>query len=108
MPSHEHSHSGLFGSISLVSLWQVITELLKHGPSWELIPPILGGLIGLIGVCNIALNDREKRRQARAKFDAELTRAALDAAARWREPEHVQAALDDAARRRANDSPSRN
>lgn len=82
MAPHESSHSGLFGSVSLVSLWQVFMELLKHGPSWEVIPPLLGSIIGLIGVINIALNDRERRRQDRLKFDAGLNQAALEAAAR--------------------------
>jgi len=80
--THPHSHTGLFGAISAGSLWQFLIGLRNHAPSWELVPPLLIGLVGLFGVVNTCLNDRHRRAVERIRLDAELARAAEEAAAR--------------------------
>lgn len=82
--AHAQTQTALFGSISLGSGWQILISLRSHAPSWELVPPLLVGLIGLVGALNTAVNDWHRRRQERARLDAELSQAALDAATRRR------------------------
>lgn len=108
MTQHAQAQTALFGSISLGSVWQVLVSISKHAPNWELVPPILVGLIGLVGALNTALNDRHRRRREREELDAQLAQAAADAAARRESFERFRALITETPSARAMDGPSLN
>lgn len=57
---------------ALGSVWWVLDALYRHGPSWQLVPPILIGFVGLIGASKGWLNDAQARRHAEDLHRARL------------------------------------
>ena len=44
-----HALSVVHGSTAGGALWWIIDQLVKHGPSWSLVPPILMGSAACVG-----------------------------------------------------------
>lgn len=54
------------------ALWWIVDQLLRHGPSWELIPPILFGTAAVIGAVKNWLDGAQARRIALEEHRAKL------------------------------------
>jgi hypothetical protein len=70
-----HDASGQFGiyaTSTVGSLWWAIDFLYRHGPSWEVMPPILVGAASLIGAVRAYLNDKQGRKHADERHRAEM------------------------------------
>jgi hypothetical protein len=75
--THDHgSETSLFATNAAASGWWLVDLLVRHGPSWQIVPPILIGTASLLGAAKGYLNDRQARRHAeeRHRLDIELRR----------------------------------
>lgn len=62
--SHHH-HVELFATSTLfTTVWWSLDVLVKHGPGWELVPPLVGALASLGFAVNAVLTGRQARRHA--------------------------------------------
>lgn len=52
----------LFATNVGASVWWASDLFYRHGPSWEIVPPILIGGASLLGAMRGMLNDRQARR----------------------------------------------
>ncbi len=62
--------------------WWVIQQLIEHGPSWQVIPPMLFGVAAVFGAVRSYQDGSQKRRHAEADHQARLRR--LEQVARYR------------------------
>lgn len=62
----------LFSVICVGEVWQLAAELLRHGPSWESVPPLLLALAALIGAVRNYLDGAQARRHAEDEHRAKL------------------------------------
>jgi hypothetical protein len=78
---HEHhdipQQVGLFAASALGAVSWTIGEIARHGPSWNLVPPILIGVASVLGAVRGLLNDAQARRHKDERHRAEM--AALHA-----------------------------
>jgi len=55
------AQTSIFATNVAASAWWVGDLLYRHGPSWQLVPPILIGAASLIGAIRGYANDRQAR-----------------------------------------------
>ena len=62
--SHEFlpPQTSIFASNAAASAWWTGDLLYRHGPSWQLVPPILIGTASLLGALRGYANDRQMRK----------------------------------------------
>jgi hypothetical protein len=71
---HDHNPtSKLFAVHAGGALWWIVDQLSRHGPSWELVPPILFAVAAVIGAGRNWLDGAQARRLAEAEHTAKLT-----------------------------------
>lgn len=73
-------NTGLFSTIASAGVWDVFAVLYQHGPSWELVPPLLIAVAGLVGAVNSFRESEHRRHMERARQaveQARLTKAGL-------------------------------
>jgi hypothetical protein len=63
---------GIYATSAASSLWWLVDFLCRHGPSWEVMPPILVGAASLIGAIRTYLNDKQGRKHADERHRAEM------------------------------------
>lgn len=72
-PTHTHHNpTGLFAANAAGALWWLGDQLLRHGPSWELIPPLLLATAALLGAVRSYLDGAQARRIALEEHHAKL------------------------------------
>lgn len=64
MMQHHLATCRIFAAIAAGELIQLATALLRHGPSWETVPPLLLALAALIGAMRNYLDGAQARRIA--------------------------------------------
>lgn len=71
--THDMSNqTGLFATNALASSWWVVDLFYRHGPGWEMVPPILIGTASLLGAIKSYQNDRQARRHREERHRLEL------------------------------------
>lgn len=68
------NQTGLFATNALASSWWVVDLLYRHGPSWQIMPPLLLGAASLLGAVKSYQNDRQARRHTEERHRLELER----------------------------------
>lgn len=69
---HPHSYTRLFAASSVAAAWDVLDTLWRHGPSWQLVPPLLLGVATLIGAVKAYQDGAQARRHAEERHQLEL------------------------------------
>lgn len=67
-----HNHARFFAANVGGSLWWVADQLYRHGPRWELVPPLLLATASLIGSLKLWLDGSMARRHADEMHRAQL------------------------------------
>jgi hypothetical protein len=66
------SQTGLFATNAAAAGWWVLDLLYRHGPSWELVPPILIGTASVIGAVKSWTDSAQQRRHREELHRLEL------------------------------------
>ena len=72
MHTHNPMYFRVFAANAGGATLQFLSELLRHGPSWELVPSLLMGLASVIGATKIWLDSAQQRRHAEEEHRAKL------------------------------------
>jgi hypothetical protein len=72
MTSRHDTTTGLFATMNLAALWDLAATLSRHGPSWELVPPLVLAVAALIGAVRSYLDGAQARRIALDEHRAKL------------------------------------
>ncbi len=72
--NNQLSQTRLFATSAAGSGWWFVDALYRHGPSWQLVPPLLLAVASLIGALNGFLNGRQARKHADELHRAEMAR----------------------------------
>ncbi len=70
--NHHRTTTGLFATMNVAALWDFMVELSRHGPSWELVPPLVLATAALIGAVRSYLDGAQARRIALEEHRAKL------------------------------------
>jgi hypothetical protein len=68
------AQTSIFATNVAASAWWVGDLLYRHGPSWQLVPPILIGAASLVGAIRGYANDRQARKHRDELHQIELMR----------------------------------
>lgn len=79
---NDHAQTTTFVGTATASAWWMVDALMRHGPGWQLVPPLLVGMASLVGATRGLLNDVAANRRADERHRAELARLATEATAR--------------------------
>jgi hypothetical protein len=71
-PLHDHHQTSLFATSAAGCCWWLVDQLVQHGPSWQLIPPLLIGSASLLGAVRSTLDGAQARRHAEERHRAAL------------------------------------
>lgn len=66
------THFRLFATNVGGSVWWLLDALYRHGPSWQLVPPIVLAIASLVGAVRAYQDGAQARRHADEKHRAEL------------------------------------
>ncbi|AGA28394.1 hypothetical protein [Singulisphaera acidiphila] len=61
MTNEIHAQTGIFATNVAASGWWVCNAFYQHGPSWQMVPPILIGAASFVGALRGYANDRQAR-----------------------------------------------
>lgn len=62
----------IFSAIAAGEVWQLVAAVLRNGPSWETVPPLLLAIAALIGAVRSYLDGAQARRFAEEEHRAKL------------------------------------
>ena len=75
---HDHNPTTrIFAANAAGGVWWFGDQLLRNGPSWELVPPILLAVASLVGATRNYLDGRLQRRHADEEFRMRIEWAKL-------------------------------
>jgi hypothetical protein len=69
-----HPQTTTFVGTATASAWWMVDALMRHGPGWQLMPPLLIGMASVIGATRGMLNDLAANRRADELHRIELAR----------------------------------
>ena len=70
---HDPSHStGLFATNAAAASWWAVDLLYRHGPDWQVLPPLLIAAASLVGAVRGFANDRQSRRHKEERHRIEI------------------------------------
>ncbi|HXS24433.1 MAG TPA: hypothetical protein VN719_09400 [Gemmatimonadales bacterium] len=68
-------HGRIHALTATGSVWWVIDQVYRYGPSWSVVPPLFLAIAGLVGAVNGYLNDRQARRHREEEHRLKLKTA---------------------------------
>lgn len=69
-----HPQTTTFATSAGASIWWLVDAIMRHGPGWQLVPPLLIGMTSLIGATRGLVNDLAANRRAYELHRTELAR----------------------------------
>jgi len=63
----------VFAAQAAGAVWWTLDQLLRYGPRWELVPPLLMGAASLLGALKVWLDGAQARRHAEEKHQREMS-----------------------------------
>lgn len=75
--SHVPASTRVFALNCAGAIWWIGDQLARHGPRWELVPPILCGIASLIGAARSWTDGIQRRRHREEEHRVRLSRVAF-------------------------------